>query len=47
MAVARRNANYGVARLDQRQMGCHRRACQAIEHRDVVGFGKATQVIER
>jgi len=47
MAVGRRHADHDVARLDQGQMGCHRRAREAVEDGDIVGFGGAAKVVER
>ena len=47
VAVARRNADHDVARFDQGQMGCHRRAGQPIEHGDIVGLWGAAQVFKR
>ena len=47
MAVGRRYADHDVARFDQGQMGCDRRARQAIEDGDIIGFGRAAEVVER
>src|SRR5215469_1612456 len=47
MAVARRYSDYDVAGADQGQMRHHRRSGQPIEYRDIVGFRRASEMIER
>jgi hypothetical protein len=47
MAVARRHTDYDVAGVDQGQMRRHRRSGQPIEYRDIVGFRRASEMIER
>ena len=41
MAVACRHSDHDIARFDQGQMRRHRRAGQAIEHSDIIGFLRA------